>query len=51
MVKRVHLILEHIIQLTQSAFVPHRAIHGSINLAQEIMNKFRCAQHKKAAMM
>ena len=33
-------ILKRIAQPTQSAFVPHRAIHDNILLAHEVMNKF-----------
>ena len=41
-------ILEKIINLTQSAFLPKRSIHNNILLTHEIMNKFKNVKGKKA---
>ena len=47
LVKRIRPILKRLVQLTQSAFVPHRAIHDNILLAHEVMNKFHHLKGKK----
>jgi len=41
-------ILERIISLVQSAFVPKRAIHDNILVAHETMNKFNNMKGKQA---
>ena len=41
-------ILEKIIDLVQSAFVPKRSMHDNILLTHEIINKFKNTKGKKA---
>ena len=41
LVNRLRPILQRIIHLAQSAFVPNRTIHDNILIAHEIINKFR----------
>ena len=50
MVNRMCPILEHLVQPTQSAFVPHRAIYDNILLAHEVLNKFHHFKGKKRSV-
>jgi len=40
-------MLERIVKLTSSAFLPQCAIHDSILVAYDITNKFCCTEGKK----
>ena len=47
LVNRMRPFLKWLIQLTHSAFVPHRAIHDNIFLAHEVINKFHHLKGKR----
>ena len=47
LVNRMRLVLERLVQPTQSIFVPRRAIHDNILLAHVVLNKFHHIKGRK----
>jgi len=48
LVNRMRPLLEKVIDIVQSAFIPHRSIHDNILLAHEVITKFNSMKGKKS---
>ena len=48
LVNRMRPLLEKVIDLVQSSFIPHRSIHDNILLAHEVITKFNSMKGKKS---